>query len=74
VDVYWLIMPELHPQGVPLAWLWLDIAAVLLVVGACGLAVVWALARQPLYPVRDPRLHEALEVDHNHVAAQAPSS
>jgi hypothetical protein len=71
IDIYWMVMPVLHAAPA-LQWLWLDLAAVLLVGGVSALVVVRALAAHPLYPIRDPRLHEALEMDHNHVAAQTP--
>ena len=58
VDLYWQIMPTLHPEGFrPSA---LDLAA-LATVGGCFVAAAgWLLRRQPLVPVRDPRLAESL--------------
>jgi hypothetical protein len=58
VDIYWLVMPTLHPEGVrPSA---LDVAA-LLAVGGCFIAAAgWLMRRQALVPLRDPRLAESL--------------
>jgi hypothetical protein len=58
VDLYWQVMPTLHPEGVrPSA---LDVAA-LLAVGGCFVAVTgWLMRRQALVPLRDPRLAESL--------------
>jgi hypothetical protein len=58
LDLYWLVMPSLHPAGmVPTL---LDATAL---IGACGVflaAFGGALKRQALVPLRDPRLPESL--------------
>ncbi len=58
VDLYWQVMPTLHPEGVrPSA---LD-AAALVAVGGCFVAAAsWLMRRQALVPLRDPRLAESL--------------
>jgi hypothetical protein len=58
MDLYWQVMPTLHPGGVrPSA---LDLAA-LVAVGGCFLAASsWLMRRQALVPLRDPRLAESL--------------
>ena len=58
VDLYWQVMPTLHPEGVrPSA---LDVAA-LVAVGGCFVAAAgWLMRRQALVPLRDPRLAESL--------------
>jgi hypothetical protein len=58
VDLYWQIMPTLHPEGVrPSA---LD-AAAFLAIGGCFVATAgWRLRRQALVPLRDPRIAESL--------------
>lgn len=58
LDLYWLVMPNLHPAG-PAPSL-LDAAAL---IGCCGVflaAFGGALKRQALVPLRDPRLPESL--------------
>jgi len=58
LDLYWLIMPGLHPDSAAPSLT--DFAALL---GAFGLflaAFGWASRRQALVPLRDPRLPESL--------------
>jgi hypothetical protein len=58
VDLYWQVMPTLHPEGVRPSVL--DVAA-FLSVGGCFVATAgWLLRRQALVPVHDPRLAESL--------------
>jgi hypothetical protein len=58
VDLYWQVMPTLHPEGLrPSA---LDVAALVAVGGCFVAAVSWLLRRQALVPLRDPRLAESL--------------
>ena len=58
VDLYWQIMPTLHPEGIrPSA---LDVAALVTVGGCFVAAASWLLRRQALVPLRDPRLAESL--------------
>lgn len=58
VDLYWQIMPTLHPAGVRLSVL--DLAALLAVGGTFVAAAGWLMRRQALVPVGDPRLAESL--------------
>lgn len=58
LDLYWLVMPNLHREG--MAPSLIDAAAV---IGCCGVflaAFGGALRRQALVPLRDPRLPESL--------------
>jgi hypothetical protein len=58
VDLYWQVMPTLHPEGVsPSA---LDVAALVAVGGCFVAATSWLMRRQALVPLRDPRLAESL--------------
>jgi hypothetical protein len=58
VDLYWQVMPTLHPDGIrPSA---LDAAALLAVGGCFVSAAGWLMRRQALVPLRDPRLAESL--------------
>jgi hypothetical protein len=58
VDLYWQVMPTLHPEGIRPSLL--DVAA-LLAVGGCFVAAAgWLMRRQALVPLRDPRLAESL--------------
>lgn len=58
VDLYWQVMPTLHPGGArPSA---LDLAAFVAVGGVFVAAATWLMRRQALVPLRDPRLAESL--------------
>jgi len=58
VDLYWQVMPTLHPEGFRPSIL--DVAA-FLAVGGCFLAATgWLMRRQALVPLGDPRLAESL--------------
>ncbi len=58
VDLYWQIMPTLHPEGLrPSA---LDVAAFVAIGGCFVAAASWLMRRQALVPLRDPRLAESL--------------
>ena len=58
VDLYWLVMPTLHPEGVRASWL--DAAAFLAIGGCFVTAAGWLMRRQALVPLGDPRLAESL--------------
>ena len=58
VDLYWQIMPTLHPQGIRPSVL--DVAAFVAVGGCFVAAAGWLLRRQALVPLGDPRLAESL--------------
>jgi hypothetical protein len=58
VDIYWQVMPTLHPEGVRPSVL--DVAALLAVGGCFVTAAGWLMRRQALVPLRDPRLAESL--------------
>jgi hypothetical protein len=58
VDLYWQVMPTLHPEGLRPSIL--DVAA-LVAIGGCFVAAAgWLMRRQALVPIRDPRLAESL--------------
>jgi hypothetical protein len=58
IDLYWQVMPTLHPEGVRITAL--DVAAVVAVGGCFVAAASWLMRRQALVPLRDPRLGESL--------------
>ena len=61
VDIYWLVMPNV--EGHQFAFSWIDIAGA---AGPIGVLCAWVasrLAREPLYPLKDPRLPETVRVD-----------
>ena len=58
LDLYWQVMPTLHPEGIRPSVL--DVAA-FVAVGGCFVATTsWLMRRQALVPIRDPRLAESL--------------
>jgi hypothetical protein len=58
VDLYWLVMPTLHPGGLRPSVL--DAAAFVAVGGCFVAAAGWLLRRHALVPLGDPRLPESL--------------
>jgi hypothetical protein len=58
IDLYWLIMPALRPEGVEPHWL--DVSLLLTLVFMSGAIVTRASQARPLIPVGDPRLAESL--------------
>ncbi len=62
VDLEFQIMPAYHENNI-LTWgLLVDIAAVALYVGVLMLVLIRALKQYPVYPLRDPRMAEALGI------------
>ena len=62
VDIYWLVMPNLHKEGVHFHWL--DLACL---VGTLGVFLTFftrRLAGPALVPAGDPRLKESLALKH----------
>lgn len=62
IDIYWMVAPAQHAH---LHLSWMDIA---LPVGLCGIFIAawaWNLQKQPLLPLRDPLLHQALTYGHH---------
>ena len=58
VDLYWQIMPTLHPAGLRVSAL--DVAALVTIGGCFVAAASWLLRREALVPLRDPRIAESL--------------
>jgi hypothetical protein len=59
-DLSFNIMPVLHPDGVALQWIWLDLGCLALMGGVLARAFLRDLNKYPAYPIKDPRLAEAL--------------
>ena len=58
LDLYWQIMPTLHPEGIRPSIL--DVAAFIAVGGCFVAAAGWLMRKQALVPIRDPRIDESL--------------
>jgi hypothetical protein len=59
IGMYWLVVPSAPGSGLP-GRLWMDVSALLLVVGAAGFWIARGFATYGARPVNDPRLPEAL--------------
>ena len=57
-EVYWLVMPYASEGSLDVQWM--DVAALLAVVGTYASVVFFMFTRVPLIPVGDPRLEKAL--------------
>ncbi len=64
VDVYWLIMPNISKSGVHIGLL--DITTFLAIAGLYIGVLFRRMSRVALYPIRDPRLDEALHYENTH--------
>ncbi len=61
LDLYWLVMPNLHPHGVHFTLV--DVMAFIGIGGFFLGAFTWLTKRAALVPHRDPRLHESLRFE-----------
>jgi hypothetical protein len=62
VDLYWITRPDFTEHALPS---WMDIAALLALVGLWVFVFAGQLKRMPLLPLGDPKLEEAME-HHEH--------
>jgi hypothetical protein len=62
VDLEFQIMPSLHKDSILTGGLLVDAACVLFVTGVLMKVFIISLNRHPVYPLRDPRMAEALGV------------
>jgi hypothetical protein len=60
VDLSFNIKPVLHPNGFPLRWIWLDAGCIAFMGGVLIKVFIRDLHRHPPYPIKDPRLAEAM--------------
>lgn len=59
VDIFWIVMPSYDHHG---HVSWIDLAAWLGTIGIIALWLAVRASRDPLYPLKDPRLAEAMQV------------
>jgi hypothetical protein len=59
-DMAFNILPVAHPAGFPFQWLWLYLGCLAFMAGLLMKRFLRVYQAHPPYPVRDPRLHEAL--------------
>jgi hypothetical protein len=60
VDMSFNVLPPLHLERCP--WRWTDLACFAFLGGLLGFFFLRSLAQHPVYPLKDPRLKEALTV------------
>jgi hypothetical protein len=64
VDLSFNILPVAHRDGFPFAWLWLHVGTWAFMVGYVALIFLKKYANHPPYPLKDPRLIEAMGLYH----------
>ena len=63
VDLEFQIMPSLHPQSMFTGGgVFVDAACVLFFVGVLMRVLIASILRHPVYPLKDPRMSEALGI------------
>ena len=60
VDLSFNIMPVAHPEGFPLQWIWLDLGCLAFMLGLLAKVFLAKFASAAPYPIKDPRLIEAM--------------
>ena len=63
-DLSFNIMPVLHPYGFPWKWIWLSFGCWAFMAGLLASRFLKAYAEHPPYPIKDPRLIEAMGFYH----------
>ena len=61
VDLYWLVMPNFEHEHITPSWI--DLAGLIGPLGVAALAVALRARNSPAYPLKDPRLSEAMHVE-----------
>jgi hypothetical protein len=61
-DLEFQIMPAIHPNTILTPGLLLDVACLMFFVGVLMWAFIASLKRYPLYPLKDPRMAEAMDI------------
>jgi hypothetical protein len=64
VDLSFNIMPVPHPNGFPLQWVWLHFGCFAFMAGLLATLFLRKMARSPAFPIKDPRLIEAMGLYH----------
>jgi hypothetical protein len=71
IDLSFNIKPVLYPDGFPISSLWLDAACLALMGGVLARVFLRDLQAHPAYPLKDPRLIEAMGLTHVSAADMA---
>lgn len=59
-DIAFNVHPVLHPNGFPWQWMWLDFGCIAFMVGVLSMVFLKKYASAAPYPLKDPRLVEAM--------------
>jgi hypothetical protein len=59
-DIAFNVHPVQHPNGFPWQWIWLDFACIAFMLGILTKAFLAKFAASAPYPIKDPRLAEAM--------------
>lgn len=59
-DVAFNVHPVLHPKGFPWQWMWLDFGCIAFMIGVLAKVFLAKYASAAPYPLKDPRLVEAM--------------
>ncbi len=59
IDIYWIVMPNFYTAG---HFSWMDLGGVFVPAGALVTWLGVRAARDPVFPLKDPRLHEAMSL------------
>jgi hypothetical protein len=71
VDLAFNVKPFAYPDGFPLTTVWLDAACIAFMGGVLAKVFLRDLHRHPAYPLKDPRLIEAMGITHVSAAEMA---
>jgi hypothetical protein len=63
-DLSFNIMPVLHPDGFALRWIWVDLGCWAFMAGVMSWGFLSHYSKHPPYPLKDPRLLEAMGYYH----------
>jgi len=64
VDLAFNILPVPHPNGFPFQWVWLHFGCFAFMAGLLATVFLRKFANHPPYPLKDPRLIEAMGLFH----------
>ena len=64
IDLSFNIMPVPYPNGFPFAWVWLNLGCWAFMAGFLAWRFLKEYAKHPPYPIKDPRLIEAMGFYH----------
>ena len=64
VDMAWNVMPPHYRNGVPFGWLLISVGLVLFMAGIVAIKFLKKFQSAPAFPVKDPRLIEAMGLYH----------